>query len=306
MNDRMNELFAQIDQLYYDGDVNATEAFLVSVEENIEKYSTAEQIVIYNELGAFYRAVSKYEKSLQAFEKARVMIAEEIGSGMQYATLLNNMAGTYRLMQDYEKSEALFVEAKEIYKAEHLEDTYEYVSLLNNMALVYREMSEYQKAICCLYCALDRLEPMEDCQQELAITYNNLMALHFALGEYEQAKYCVNRALKEFEKCEDYENVHYAAGLNSMAALLYKEEFYDQALEMYEKSMKYTLRFFGQNEEYAKTLMNMYWAYKALGREKEAIRSVEKSVKVYQNLYGNDDAKTIAAINTLNNIKQVI
>ena len=56
---------------------------------------------------------------------------------------------------------------------------------------------------------------------------------------------CLQRALQAFEKCADEENVHYAAGLNSLAAFLYAEGDCERALALYRKSMRYTLRFFG-------------------------------------------------------------
>ena len=81
---------------------------------------------------------------------------------------------------------------------------------------------------------------------EVAVTYNNLTALYNAAGDKKQAMLCLQRALQAFEKCADEENVHYAAGLNSLAAFLYAEGGLRACTCTLTASMRYTLRFFGR------------------------------------------------------------
>ena len=113
-----------------------------------------------------------------------------------------------------------------------------------------------------------------------------------------------NAALQEFEKCAEEENVHYAAGLNSLAALLYAEGDFTKALALYRKSAAYTKRFFGENVEYAITFQNMSWIYKRLGRESEARAALVKAGKIYEALLGPDHERTRAVTDDLKRMQQ--
>ena len=68
----------------------------------------------------------------------------------QYATILNNMAGTYRLTGNHVKAISLFHEAAEVYRQSGMEDSYAYASVLNNLALAYRENGQNEQAITCM------------------------------------------------------------------------------------------------------------------------------------------------------------
>lgn len=57
---------------------------------------------------------------------------------VQYATVLNNLAGTYRLAGKYEEAADLFNESALIYSTTIGKDNSYYCSILNNLALVYQ------------------------------------------------------------------------------------------------------------------------------------------------------------------------
>lgn len=308
MGNRLEAFYGDLDEKYLQGDLTAVERFLLESIRQAEKMpqgSRDELIAIYNELGSFYRGISRYAQSIAAFEKARALAVLDPGrdSG-QYATILNNMAGTCRLTKDYDTAIALFREAAGIYRRAGLQDTYAYASVLNNMALVYREAEQYPEAIGCLKQALGMIENMPGHMHEVAVTYNNLTALYSAAGDRMQAMQCLQRALQAFEKCSDEENVHYAAGLNSLAAFLYAEGDCERAIAVYRKSAKYTLRFFGENIEYGITCQNMSHVYEKMGRKTDAAAALERAKKVYENLFGPEHERTRAAEDDLQRLRK--
>ena len=309
MVEKLTDFYSQLDWYYSQGNREEVEQFLL---DSIKKVETSggnrEQLIaIYNELGSFYRGISAFEASIGAFEMAKSITAELFGETcIQYATVLNNMAGTYRLQRNYDAAISLFEEAAEIYRQNGEEGRSEYASLLNNISLAFRETKQYDKAISYLTKALWLIEKMPDRHQELAITYNNLTAMHYAVGHKQEAMQCLERALREFEQCSDEENVHYAAGLNSLAALLYSEGKFDRAIEVYKKSAKYTLRFFGENVEYAITCHNMAWVYRAMGDLKSAAKVLERAVQVCTRILGADHDRTMVAAEELKRLKKEI
>ena len=299
MQNRLEKFYGELDECYLRGDLDAVERFLLEWEAAARRDPACgqeERIAVCNELGSFYRGISRYAQSLAAFERARALTADSLGTDCsQYATILNNMAGTCRLSGDYARAVTLFHEAAEIYRSAGMQDSYAYASVLNNLALAYRETGRYEQAIRCLDEALARMETMPGHEQEVAVTYNNLTALYNALGDKKRAMFCLQRALQAFEKCADEQNVHYAAGLNSLAAFLYAEGDCERALALYRKSARYTLRFFGENIEYGITYQNMSHVLEKMGRDADAAAALDKARKIYAGLLGPDHERTRAA-----------
>ena len=65
--------------------------------------------MVYNEMGSFYRGTSRYQESLSAFRKSQELVLDLKGRDTaDYAVSVNNIAGTYRLMGEYEQAVSLF------------------------------------------------------------------------------------------------------------------------------------------------------------------------------------------------------
>ena len=280
------------------------EAFLLECVENTENHR--ELIAVYNELGGLYRGTSRFTQSLNAFQKAKKLCAEELGENdAEYATILNNMAGTYRLTKDYNQAIEAFQKAADIYRQTGNESVYAYASVLNNLSLVYREVNQIDRAIAYLEQALALIETMPEYRQEAAITYNNLTELYCAVGDRNKAMLCLNRALQEYEKCPEEERAHYAAVLNSLAGFLYAEGDYHRALALYHQSAKYTKRFFGENMEYGITCQNMRWAYEQLGDREGAVAALTRAERVYEKLLGAEHERTRSVSDELTRMRRV-
>ena len=293
MYDWSGRFYRDLDRRYTYGDSSWVESFLLQEESHLkdiegERWQLA---LVYNELGGLYRGTGQYEKSLEAFEKAKRLGEGRLEPG-EYATILNNMAGTLRQMREYSRAEELFLEAIKLYQQEDMTGTQAYASVLNNLSLVYQSTRQLDKAVTYLKQALTIIESLPECRQELAVTYNNLTALCHAAGDDHQALCYANRALQEYEKLPEQDRSHYAAVLNSLAGFLYGEGDYVRALELYQKSAKYTRRFFGENEEYGITCQNMRWGYEKLGDREGAAASLRRAEKVYRRLFGPDHIRT--------------
>lgn len=308
MQQTLQTFYQNLDQYYAAGDVDQMERFLLETEAQYRKNTAGAAqigIAVYNELGSLYRGISRYDASISSFQHARQLVEKEIGTdSVQYATVLNNMAGTCRLMGHFDDALRLFHMAEQIYARAGEEQSYAYASVLNNMSLVYRELEDLQPAIDYLEKALEIIQTMPNTQQEIAITYNNLAAMYRQAGNTAKAMQCVDLAMQYFDQCCEQENVHYAAGLNSLAGLLYAERDDERALELYQKSAQYTKRFFGENIEYGITCRNMYWVYERLGKRNEAIEALEKAREIFAQVLGEDDDRTCAIADDLRRLKE--
>lgn len=304
MQNRLNDFYAALDDCYAQGDRAQTERFLLDAVAQAEQDGGTD-IAAYNELGSFYRGAGRYAQSLEAFQQAETLTARTLGKDcVQYATVLNNMAGTYRLTGAYDKAVALFRQAIDIYCRNQEQQSYAYASVLNNLSLAYRESGQLDRAIGCLEQALALIEQMPGYAQEIAVTYNNLTALYHAVGDETRAMQSLNRALHAFDQCADEENVHYAAGLNSLAGYLCTAGECEQALMLYRRSLKYTKRFFGENVEFGITCQNMCWVYEKMGRHEQAVEQLTRAKEIYERLLGPDHSRTCAAADELARLRK--
>lgn len=67
-----------------------------------------------------------------------------------YAATLNNMAGTYRQMQDYDRAIDLYLKARKLYHNICGRTIAPYIGSLNNLSLAYREAGQPELALSCL------------------------------------------------------------------------------------------------------------------------------------------------------------
>lgn len=305
----LEEFYQKLDAAYDSGNLKNVEHLLLCYEQKLRKENEKESmlVAVYNELGSLYRSTSRYEESMRVFEKARQLIADKLGTGCtEYATLINNMAGTCRMAKNYDEAVALFEEALYIYQRIGETASYAYASVLNNIALVYQEIGRLPEAVHHLKKALSLIETMPDHEQEIAVTYSNLNVLYQRMGDREQAMDCLKKSIQTFESCKDEENVHYAAALNSMGGFLYSEGKYEQAIRMYRRAAEYTKRFFGENIEYGITFYNMYWVYRKMNQTEKAIDALARAEVIYRRVFGEKHEKTVAIHEELRRITEKV
>lgn len=296
--------YQELDETYSNGLARVERFLLKSRAAFQEKENAAGLVAAHNELGSFYRGTSRYGESLAAFQAAGREIARRLGTeSVEYATLLNNMAGTYRLMGRPVEAAELFRQAIDIYQSQSAENSYAFVSVLNNISLAYQELGQFEAAIENLEQALAMLRRMPGHLHEEAVTYHNLTTLYHRIGRKEDAWRCLEMALAAFEDCGGEEDAHYAAALNSLAGFLYNDGDYERAVETYQKAAAYTKRWFGENVEYAVTFQNMSWACQAMGKPEEARRCLEEAERVLLSLFGPEHERTQAVRDALRRLR---
>jgi len=171
---------------------------------------------LYNELGGLFRNNGRLEEGEEAFMTAiklmetpvigevqgckscvltanldddvwgKVYITQEKTSN--YATIVNNLAGNYRLMGRYEDAINLFKRAQSIY-AQNPDTPVEIKnSCINNLALVYIDMKKLDDAKECFLKILPDMEENAQGKYELATTYGNLAFVE-AMSHNKQSAY---------------------------------------------------------------------------------------------------------------------
>ena len=171
----INGFFAKLDAFFAGRDMQAAEAYMK------ESLNTAEDsgdlrsaTAICNELGGYFRKLSRYEEGAALYEKALAYI-EQLGlSGSEHhATTLINYATTCTQAGEREKALSFFQKAAEIFAEKGLTADYRVAALHNNISSLYQDAADLPNAEKHLRMALSVLEGLEGTGLEAAITYTN-------------------------------------------------------------------------------------------------------------------------------------
>lgn len=298
----LHNFYESLNQSYRTGDVQGIEKFLMDYEECLleSKRNRGMLVTVYNEQGSFYRQTGRYHHSIEAFRKAQDEIVFSLGTTCtEYAALVNNMAGTYRLAGRHDEAIRLFQDAVRIYREAGEGGSYACANVHKNLSLAYQETGKTDPAVSHLRLALDLVKDTKDHKQESVVIYSNLTALYHKAGSTLKAIQCMNQALLSFETYCDIKNAYYGAALNSLGGFLCGLGEYSRAIEVYKKAADYTLTCFGPNADCISSYQNMYWAYMHIGERNSAVQALTASAEVCLNLFGPEHEHTITIQNEL-------
>ena len=289
----LKSFYDKLDELYAAGDQDAVEAFLLdAISETGEQ--NPERAVLLNELAGFYRGVSRYAESENAFERS-LSIFEYAGMGetSEYATVLLNLAGLYRMRGDADKAVDLFFNAMK-----RLEDldacgSYAYVSILNNLSLAFQSKGELNQALEYATQALELMRTQDANKHEIATSLNNVSSIYLGLGKLEAADKMITEALEIYDAMAE-PDVHHAAALTTNAVLMSRKGHYKDALDGFRRALELTNHFFGENIEFAICKRNISEIYELTGDKLAAVSELSDALRIFEKILGPDHKSVLS------------
>lgn len=280
----INGFFAKLDAFFAGRDMQAAEAYMK------ESLNTAEDsgdlrsaTAICNELGGYFRKLSRYEEGAALYEKALAYI-EQLGlSGSEHhATTLINYATTCTQAGEREKALSFFQKAAEIFAEKGLTADYRVAALHNNISSLYQDAADLPNAEKHLRMALSVLEGLEGTGLEAAITYTNWAQLCLAADRLADAEEKVLLALGAFEKAGGGHDTHYAAAVNVLGKISYTKGDYPAAIAQFKEAMDLIQQEFGDGSmSYAILCDNTARCYRQLGDTELAKTFADKAEAIY-------------------------
>ena len=299
----MNEFYNKLDELYGAGDQTAVEKFILSAIGTYAEGSI-ERAGLYNELAGFYRGVSRYSESEDAFEQALEIFNEAgMGASAECATVLLNLAGLYRMRGEADNAEQLFIRTMKSLEDAGAEDSYAYVSVLNNLSLAYQEKGDYESAFKYASNALERIRGGAGNEHEVAASLNNLAAIELGKNRIDEAESFISQALAIYDAMPETD-VHHAAALTANAVIKYRKGDYRGALDGFRRSLELTRRFFGENIEYASCKRNIADVGELLGDIDLAVSEQADAVRIMERILGADNASVQSAYIKLERLRE--
>ena len=220
----INGFFAKLDAFFAGRDMQAVEAYMkesLNAAEDSGDLSSATAIC--NELGGYYRKLSRYKEGAALYEKALAYL-EQLGlSGSEHhATTLINYATTCTQAGEREKALSFFQKAAEIFAEKGLTADYRVAALHNNISSLYQDAADLPNAEKHLRMALSVLEGLEGTGLEAAITYTNWAQLCLAadrLADAEEKVLLALSAIAQFKEAMDLNQQEFGDGSMSYAVL---------------------------------------------------------------------------------------
>ena len=202
----IEELFAEYDRMQTTCSDEERESWLITqCETAVRECPDDGKLVgaIYNELGSFYKHRGKLAQAEEAFLKAKEATASF--HDINYATIINNLAGNYRMQGNFSEAAALFEQAIELYREHPETPKHIFSSAFNNLALVYLDTGRFREAADMLQAAYDKMKDIPECYYEKATAFANMAFAYYKCGEHDLAR----------EKTEMADELYRSGGLEN-------------------------------------------------------------------------------------------
>lgn len=253
MDHSLQAFFTSLDQLYTQGKTDQIEAFLKrTLSEHRICCGSHDPIftAALNELGTYYRGVSRYAESAKAFEEAgNDILSYGTKDTIDYATNRINLGGTLRLIKQYKQALQLYEEALNIYTRLEGKQSYHYAAVLNNMSLVYLDLKDYHTAYSYADNALQIISILPGHTEDRAISLVNRGTASYYLNDKEAAFQDMQLALSLYESLPE-KGIHYANALNLAGTLTWENGQYQKAHDFFTQAAQTIASVFGKNEDY--------------------------------------------------------
>lgn len=291
----MEEFFSKLDAMYGAGRLNEIEGFIKRqlARMQAEGETGPDYATVVNELGAYYRGGSHYPESEKCFNEAlEIMETSGLGETKQTATMMLNLAGTYRMTGRYALSEAKLLEAVALLEKIHMESDYAYVAVLNQLSLVYQGQGEYAKAIEVTKKVLGIVRQYAaENKHEIATALGNLASACIAIKRLDEAQAYAEEAKEVFESMPT-QSIHYPAVFSILGSIYFYKEDYGAALRNLERSLQLTEHYFGKNKDYAMVENNLARVLEAKGDLPQALSHQKLATAIMERTLGPQNKQT--------------
>lgn len=267
--------YQQLDAFYAAGDAEGAEIYLrAALDETwLDEHNHADRATVYNELMGHYRTSGDFEECELAMKGLlREIRALRLKSGLEYATLMLNVANAQRVLGMLVEAERNFLIVRDEFEAMFEPDDYRLASLYNNIGLTYRAMGQTDIARSYFERALDIVHRIPEARTAVAATCSNLADMLAGEGDLDTASVFAQEAVGVYAEPEMPLGIDYSAALSAAAHIEYLRGDFGAAVELYNRAADSLERAFGKTRAYITICRNLVEAYHAAGMHGDAAR----------------------------------
>lgn len=210
-----------------------------------------------NELGGYYRGQNRFTESEQQFLLALEIFRAMQNPGINLATTLNNLAGTHRLMGNFDAAKNEFTECLSLYANTVGTNDVLYASALNNLSLVCLDQRDLHGAEQYLSEASAILSHLPQFQDEYASSLCNLANLHYFRKEAALAQTELEQAIQIHENVIGTRTPHYHSALHTLGVVLLDQGKVKDAYDALCKGANAANDLYGAEHDHTKSIAHM-------------------------------------------------
>ena len=272
-----------------------TKSFLVNSEISNQD--------IYNNMGAIYKRINDYNKSLEYYTKA--LNIREKNTRRYYhkiANSYNNISSVYIEMRDYSRALEFATKALNIQET-FIEYPRETVRSYSNICSIYNKIGDYPKAFEFYTKTLSIIEKNKVLFFDLDYIYDDLGILCKNMGDYPKALEFFTQALVIDENVFYKDNPNTAVGYNNIGSIYHVMGDYPKALEFYTKALSIFEKVLGKDHpDTAASYNNIGSVYYNMGDYPKAIEFLTKALNIIEKSLDKDHPNTAASYNNIGSV----
>lgn len=211
------ELYLKIANYYYNSERNSKEAEKILLEAKKITEDLGHPLLIiktYNELGIYYRNISKYSEAL-AIHREAYTLSLKTNNKEWIAKTLNNIGVVYRRLDDHSKAAEFHMKALKV--AEEIKDTFSIAVSENSLGNIYSANGRYDEALSYFDKALLRAKSQKNLLGQ-AINLNNIGEVYEFSRSYELAKEYYSKSLEINKQIKNEKGI--AICLNALGKIM--------------------------------------------------------------------------------------
>jgi tetratricopeptide (TPR) repeat protein len=217
---------------------------------------------------------------------------------MEYATLLNELAGWYRGISRYEDSERYFVQMLSILEKNGLQDSVAYARILLNAAGLYRLTNRFDEALDASLTAKAIIEanPQDD-EYAFASALNSITLAYLAKGDLSSAESTATESLAFARNSSAAGNHEIATALSNLASVSVRMGSFNKAELLLREALELHEQMEQENFHHGAVLSALGTVLHSQERYSEAVAVFQQSVEATERFFGKNIEYAIGQYN---------
>ena len=286
--------FNELDRMFQTGNIKQAENFIIEAMDKVRRdHDLPALLSVANELGGIFRVTNRLEEAKKiyavALEAIRLLGLE---NSEQHGTTLLNLASVYTEAGEASEALNLYRKTAAIFSEIGLQQDYRMAALYNNISHACDVLGNLDEALDYARLALDIIKNLKGFDVELATTYTTLAIRYQRKGHFEEALQLLGEAERIFLSLPGRQNVHFAATLNALGDLYYRQGKKEEAAACFEQALAIIKENYGENKSYIEVAKNLARARTNAGRTGNVPVSIDMRMsgmglaEAYFNEYG--------------------
>ena len=260
---------------------------------------------INNTMLRYYSEISDADNMRKLLKRSSDLLKELPPS---YSLLYNNFQiQYYQTINRYDIANYYYKKNYQGYKKENNDDILQYISLNSELARSYKDIQEYEKSIKKVKAEFKALDKLNSSVYGTLYgsAYKDASECYRDMSNIDKAILYANKSLEEIKRFP-YDRFTYLDYLYNLAQLQTKEQKNNEAIDNFNYIVKEYKKYGVETQSTINAYKDLAYTYANINEKNSAINTINKAIKMSENIYGRNHIKTYSLkrdkINILNTI----